>query len=91
MKVAPPDCNSGSRARANIAKFARAAAFKWNHLKADQVLFVNLRGAPWHPQRVGVERASPNTALDHDDFGLNQSKIIVIDSNSLERDGTENR
>jgi hypothetical protein len=25
-------------------------------------------------------------ALDHDDFGLNQSKIIVIDSKSLERD-----
>jgi hypothetical protein len=24
--------------------------------------------------------------LDHDDFGLNQSKIIVIDSKSLERD-----
>jgi hypothetical protein len=24
--------------------------------------------------------------LDHDDFGLNQSKIIVIDSNSSERD-----
>ncbi len=23
---------------------------------------------------------------DHDDFGLNQSKIIVIDSNKLERD-----
>jgi hypothetical protein len=25
-------------------------------------------------------------ALDHDDFGLNQSKIIVIDSYKLERD-----
>jgi hypothetical protein len=25
-------------------------------------------------------------ALDHDDFGLNQSKIIVIESNKFERD-----
>ncbi len=31
-------------------------------------------------------------ALDHDDFGLNQSKIMnVIDSNNLEWNGTENR
>jgi hypothetical protein len=30
------------------------------------------------------------SALDHDDFGLNQSKIInVIDSKSLERDWRE--
>jgi hypothetical protein len=30
-----------------------------------------------------LKRARPS---DHDDLGLNQSKIIVIDSNSLERD-----
>jgi hypothetical protein len=31
-------------------------------------------------------------ASDHDDFGLNQSKVInVIGFQSLERDGTENR
>jgi hypothetical protein len=30
--------------------------------------------------------------LDHDDFGLDQSKIMnVIDSKSLERDAGENR
>jgi hypothetical protein len=29
----------------------------------------------------------PGIALDHDDFGLNQSKIMnVIDSKNLERD-----
>jgi hypothetical protein len=32
----------------------------------------------------------PNVALDHDDFGLNQSKVIkVIDFKNLERDGTD--
>jgi hypothetical protein len=30
-------------------------------------------------------------ALDHDDFGLNQSKIIVIDSKSLSGMRAENR
>jgi hypothetical protein len=34
-----------------------------------------------------VRRRQPWTATpDHDDLGLNQSKIIVIDSNKLERD-----
>jgi hypothetical protein len=34
------------------------------------------------------EKSAPfrDHALDHDDFGLNQSKIIVIDSKDLERD-----
>jgi putative membrane protein len=36
--------------------------------------------------RFGLQRISRHRPLDHDDFGLNQSKIIVIDSNKLERD-----
>jgi hypothetical protein len=33
--------------------------------------------------------ARRNMSLDHDDFGLEQSKIMnVIDSNSLERDAS---
>src|ERR1019366_4519179 len=36
--------------------------------------------------RITLAGGVTEPSLDHDDFGLNQSKIIVIDSKSLERD-----
>jgi hypothetical protein len=48
----------------------------------------NLDSKPW--TLFSLPRRS--LGVDHDDFGLNQSKVInVIDFKSLEPDATENR
>ncbi|MGB8277772.1 MAG: hypothetical protein WCF20_07565 [Methylovirgula sp.] len=50
-----------------------------------------LRAAYPMPPRLErrLEGSSPiRVALDHDDFGLKQSKVIVIDSYNLERDAS---
>ncbi|MGH6831390.1 MAG: hypothetical protein ACREDG_09605, partial [Methylocella sp.] len=42
---------------------------------------------PFRRHPFGFGKVSHKAPLDHDDFGLNQSKIMnVIDSKSLERD-----